>query len=333
MRPADAGRSSLVRTVFFGSGSFAVPILHALVSRFDVELVGVVAPPDGRVGRTGRSTAVPVATAARAVGLPLLQVPRVRTPEAIDAIRTLAPDLGVLADFGQLVPQEILDLPRLGILNVHPSLLPRHRGATPIQATILAGDAVAGVSIMRMDAGLDTGPVLAARSWVLDGTEDTPGLELRAAREGASLLDQVVTDVLAGRDNGTPQEPAAATMTRPLVREAGRLDPRLPAVQLERRVRAMRPWPGTFLEVGRLRLVVHEVAIADLEPGDAPGVLAAAGDGIALPTVDARIVLRRVQPAGGREMTGAALRRGRPSIIGATVASLPPVSPAVEAPG
>lgn len=320
MPRAAAGRMYPVRTVFFGSGSFAVPILDVLVGRRDIEIVTVITSPDGRAGRTGRSAAVPVAQAAHGAGLPLLKVPRVRTPEAVEAIRALDPALGVLADFGQLIPQAILDLPDLGILNVHPSLLPRHRGATPVPATILAGDSIAGVSIMRMDAGLDTGPVVGVRSWMLDGTEDAPGLEARAALEGASLLDEVISALLAGDVVGLPQDPLVATMTRPLVRESGRLHSGRSARQLERQVRAMRPWPGSFVELGDRRLVVHEVEIRDAQPGDVPGMLVADGDAIALSTIDGRLVLVSVQPAGGRTMSGPAYRRGRPSAVGATVA-------------
>lgn len=317
--PLGADAKPAVRVVFFGSGAFAVPTLEALVRRDDVALVGVVTPPDRGAGRSGALTAVPVATAARRAGLPLLQIARIRAPEAVEAVRALAPDLGVLADFGQLIPQAVLDLPRFGILNVHPSLLPRHRGASPIPATILAADAVAGVSIMQMDAGLDTGPILAAVDWPLSGTEDTPELEERAAHEAAELLDRVVTSVLAGRATGTPQDATGMTMTHSLDRESGRLDPRLPAATLERRVRALRPWPGTFVEIAGMRLGIREVAVRGNQPGDVPGVLVADGDGIAFSTVDGRLGLTVVQPAGGRPMSGAAFRRGRPSVVGSAV--------------
>ena len=308
-----------LRTVFLGSGSFAVPILDALLRRAEIEIVGVVTPPDGRAGRTGALTPVPVAVVARGAALRLLQVRRVRSADAIDAIRDLAPDLGVLADFGQLIPQSVIDLPAKGIVNIHPSLLPRHRGATPIPATILAGDLEAGVTVMQMDAGLDTGPIIAARSWQLTGTEDAPGLEAEAAAVGAQLLDDVITMLLAGPLPSTPQDEGLATMTRPLRRSDGRLDPVHTAVRLERQVRAFRPWPGAFVESGGLRLAVHGGAVAGALAGDTPGRIVAHEDGIALTTSDGRLVLETVQPAGGRAMSGSAFRRGRPSIIAAAV--------------
>ena len=308
-----------LRTVFFGSGSFAVPILDALLRRAEIEIVGVVTPPDGRAGRTGALTPVPVAVVARGDALRLLQVERVRSVDAIDAIRDLAPGLGVLADFGQLIPQSVIDLPAHGIVNIHPSLLPRHRGATPIPATILAGDLESGVTVMQMDAGLDTGPIIAARSWQLTGTEDAPGLEAEAAAVGAQLLDEVITMLLAGPLPSTPQDEGLATMTRPLRRSDGRLDPVHTAVRLERQIRAFRPWPGAFVESGGLRLAVHDSSVAGTVAGDTPGRIVAHEDGIALTTSDGRLVLETVQPAGGRAMSGSAFRRGRPSIIGAAV--------------
>ena len=320
MAPLDGAPTPRLRTVFFGSGSFAVPMLDSLVRRSEIEIVGVITPPDGRVGRTGTLTPVPVAMAARSALLPLLQVQRVRSTDSIEAIRELAPDLGVLADFGQLIPQSVIDLPAHGIINIHPSLLPRHRGATPIPATILAGDSEAGVTIMQMDAGLDTGPIITARSWSVTGTEDAPGLEAQAADVGAALLDEVITMLLAGPLPSSPQDPALATLTRPLRRVDGRLDPGKAALGLERQVRAFRPWPGTFVEAGGLRLVIHDSAVAGAAAGDRPGRIVAHEDGIALTTSDGRLILATVQPAGGRSMLGAELRRGRPSIVGAAVA-------------
>lgn len=308
--------------MFFGSGPFAVPALETLLARSDLDVVGVVTPPDSRAGRGGDTVAVPVASAARARGIEPLQVRRVRDAEAIESVRSMAPDLGVLADFGQLIPPAILELPRVGMLNVHPSLLPRHRGATPIPATILAGDPTAGVSIMKMDAGLDTGPIVAARSWLLDGSEDSPALERRAAAEGAALLDEVLDAVLGERAVAVPQDPAGVTLTRPMTRESGRLDPGRPALELERQVRAMRPWPGTFLETGGLRVSVRDAGLGPTEPGDVPGRIVADGDGLALATADGRLRLRVVQPAGGRAMTGVAFRRGRPNVIGRTVTAV-----------
>ncbi len=307
------------RTVFLGSGDFAVPSLHALASHPAVVLVGVITPPDRSAGRRGRLTPVPVALEARRLGIPLLQPERIRTPETVAAIRELAPDLGVLADFGRIVPPSILDLPRHGILNLHPSLLPRHRGATPVAATILAGDAVAGVSVMRMDAGLDSGPIVATRSWALSDLETAPELEARAALEGAELIAELLGPYLRGERVPTPQDEASATLTRPLHRTDGRLDPTRPAEVLERQVRAYLPWPGSYVETQAGRLAVLRAAVADRVAGDRTGQLVHDGDGLALVALDHRLRFLEVQPANGRPMSASAFHRGHPSVLGQVV--------------
>ncbi len=316
-RTAAAGRPA--RTVFLGSGTFAVPILRALLADDGFEVVGVVTPPDRPAGRRGEPAAVPIAAEARRAGVPLLQPERIRTPESAAAIAELRPDLGVLADFGRIVPPSILAIPTHGILNVHPSLLPRHRGATPIPATILAGDAEAGVSVMVMDAGLDTGSVLGARSWSLLGSETAPALETRAGAEGAALLRELVPAYLSGERAPVPQDEARATLTRPLRREDGRLDPAHSATELERHVRAYEPWPGSWVEPPAGRLAVARAEVAPSEPGDATGALVADGDGLALVTSDGRLRLLELQPAGGRRMSGATFRRGHPTVVGQLV--------------
>ena len=169
----------------------------------------------------------------------------------------------MLADYGRLIPPAVLDLPRHGALNLHPSLLPRHRGAVPVPAAILAGDATTGVTLMRMDAGLDTGPILAQRSVDLDGTEVAPALEARLAALAADLLEETLPDWLAGTLQARPQPVEGATLTRPLRRADGWLDPARPAVELERQVRAYQPWPGSFVEADGERLVVWRASPID----------------------------------------------------------------------
>jgi methionyl-tRNA formyltransferase len=314
--PIPSGIGRPVRAVFFGSGPFAVPILDAVADSPLLEIVAVVTPPDRPAGRHGTPVPVPVARRAAERLLPVIHVERVRSPGALATIAATDPAIGILADFGQIIPPAILELPRFGILNVHPSALPRHRGATPIPATILAGDAEAGVSVMQMDAGLDTGPVLACRTWPLNGTEDAPAIEVTAAREGARLLVEVLEDVLAGRASAVVQDSARVTLTRPLVRSDGALDPAAGAAALERRVRALRPWPGTYLEVGGQRLGVLEAALSAGGPDDQAGHLLADDDGIAIGTASGRLRLLVVQPAGGRPMSGPEFRRGHATLVG-----------------
>jgi methionyl-tRNA formyltransferase len=317
--PPDPAPIRPARTIFFGSGAFAVPILESLVEREDLEVVAVVTPPDRPSGRGRRLQPPPAALAATRLDLRRVAVTRVRAPEAIETMAELMPDLGVLADFGQIIPAALIDVPRLGILNVHPSLLPRHRGATPIQATILAGDPMAGVSVMRMDAGLDTGPIVDARAWPLDGTETAPELEARAGVEGAALLGDLLAGYIRGERPARPQDPAAATLSRPLRREDGRLDPARSAVELERQVRAYQPWPGSHLETSAGRLAVMRAEVTGRRPGDRTGTLEIDDDGLALIAADGRLRLLDVLPAGGRLMSGAAYRRGHPDVVGQPV--------------
>jgi methionyl-tRNA formyltransferase len=258
----------------------------------------------------------PVAVRARELAVPVLQPPRVRAAEALEDIARLRPDLGVLADYGQIVPAAVLDLPRSGILNVHPSLLPRHRGATPVPATIAAGDAEAGVSIIRMDAGIDTGPLVASRSWTLTGSERTPELESAAAAAGATLLAEIVGDWLDGAAQALPQGAEGATLTRPSRRDDGRLDPSQDARALERQVRANTPWPGTFVETDLGRVVVHRASVADGRPGDNAGRLVEHDGRVALGTAAGRLVFEEAQREGKRAVSGAEFLRGQPALIG-----------------
>jgi methionyl-tRNA formyltransferase len=251
----------------------------------------------------------------------------VRAPESVAQIAALQPDLGVLADYGQIIPRALLDLPRLGILNVHPSMLPRHRGATPIQAAIAAGDSRTGVTIIRMDEGVDTGPIVATVGWAMTGFERAPDLEDFAAQQAADLLRRRLDAWLDGDITPRPQPEDGASVTRTLRREDGRLDPSRPAVELARQVRAHVPWPGSFIETSTGRLGVLAARPLPSQPGDAPGTLVRRDDGLAMTTVDGRLDLDEVQPAGGRAMSGEAFVRGHAALIGSRVEA-PAAAPA-----
>lgn len=314
-RPA-AGRRA--RTVFFGSGAFAVPILDAIVDAPEAQVVAVVSSPDRPVGRRLALTPSPVAARAREHALPLLQPVRLRAPETIAAIADLRPDLGLLADYGRIVPPAILALPRHGILNVHPSALPRHRGATPIPATILAGDEATAVTLILMDEGLDTGPIVAQVTTDVGPNERAPALEARLAGLGADLVRGSVGPWLRSEIPARPQSSDGATLTRPLRRDDGRLDPSRAAAALERQVRAYDPWPGAWLETPAGRLVVRQAHVEADVPRATAGRFGPGPD-LRLGTADGWLVIDEVQPAGGRTMTGAELLRGRPALASAAV--------------
>ena len=304
-----------VRTVFIGSGGFGVEGLRRLASHDDIELVGVVTAPPRRAGRAQEITPTRVHGVADEMGIQTILTPaRLRAAESIADVLALEPELVVLADFGQIVPAELLDV-KYGALNLHPSLLPRHRGATPIPAAILAGDTETGVTLMRMDEGLDTGPIVAQERVALDRTETTPQLEEALTIDAAELLDRSLGPWIRGELEPRPQSREGATVTRPLRREDGRLDPRKSAVELERQVRAYRPWPGSFVDAPSGRIVVWS-ASAGASGGPATGTFDERGLGVG---DGEQLRLIEVQPAGGKRMTWEALLRGKPSLVGSHV--------------
>ena len=302
------------RTVFIGSGGFGRETLWRLAEHPDVDLAGIVTAPPRPAGRGGRMAVTPIHQAARHLEIRSILTPaRLRERADLDEVLGLSPDLVVLADYGQIVPSALLDL-RHGALNLHPSLLPRYRGATPIAAAILAGDAETGVTLMRMDEGLDRGPIVAQTRVTLTGDETTPLLEETLEVEAAELLTRYLGPWLRGKITASPQSEDGASLTRPLRREDGRLDPTRPAEALERQVRAYQPWPGSFVETDAGRLVVWR---AEVEPdGPSPGVFDERGLGAG---ERSRLRLREVQPAGRDRMSWDAYLRGRPSIVGSSI--------------
>lgn len=307
------------RTVFIGTGAFGLAAFRALAISNDVELVGILTAPARPAGRDQRLVPGPIELAAReAASEPILSPVRLRDPRAVAEVLDLDPALAVLADYGRIVPAALLGLP-LRALNLHPSLLPRHRGAAPIPAAILEGDRETGVSIIEMDEGIDHGPIVASERRSLTGLETAPELEADLGARAADLLVRTLPDWIAGRIEPRPQDEGDATMTRPLRRDDGRLDPHHPAATLERQVRALQPWPGTFLETPLGRLIVHRATVAPNEAGDEPSHVFAHGGGLALTTSDGRLVLEEVQLAGRRQMNGETLRRGQPGLVGTSV--------------
>ena len=236
------------------------------------------------------------------------------------ALAALAPDLVVLADYGQLIPRVLIDLPARGFLNLHPSALPRWRGAAPIPATILAGDTESAVSLMALAEEMDAGPIVAVERLEVRPDDTAVTLGERAAGVAARLLRRALPDWLAGRLEARPQPAAGVTLTRPLRREDGLLDPRRAAVELERQIRAYQPWPGSYFETPEGRLVVWRARVGASEPGDAAGMAVRTPDGgLALATASGRLLLDEVQLAGGRRMSVAELLRGRPGVVGVAV--------------
>ncbi len=323
--------TSTARIVFMGTPDFAVPSLRALVEASapgviwpgGFDLVGVITRPDRPSGRGRQVAYSPVKQYALSAALPVYQPGSLRRPEARRLLEDLALHLIVVAAFGQILPPEILQLPSHGCLNIHASLLPRWRGASPVAAAIRAGDAETGVTIMQMDEGLDTGPIIATRATPISPEDTTGALTERLAMLGAELLVETLPAWLAGGATVTPQDETRATLTRPLRKEDGRLDWSHSAEELSRLVRAMTPWPGAFTTwQGKLLKVLEAAAIPNnddgapgacylLPPEDLNGPLACVcGQGA--------LALRVIQLEGKRALTSAEALRGYPG-LGAAV--------------
>ena len=291
-----------------GSPDFALPSLRSLANAYDV--VGVVTQPDRASGRGRRLKSPPVKIVAQELGIPIMQPEKLRTPEAMEQLRAWNPDLIVVAAFGQILRKDVLDLPRFGCLNVHASLLPRWRGAAPINAAILHGDEETGVTIMKMDVGLDTGPMLARRSIRLTRDDTAGSVTGTLSHLGAELLIETLPDYLSGKITPTPQPQEGTTYAPMLKKEEGRLNFTRPAEELERRVRAFNPWPGAFMDFDEALLKVHH-SQAVVETGKAEvGQRLVYRDQPAVGTGGGLLILDEVQPAGKKSMSGRSFLAG-----------------------
>jgi methionyl-tRNA formyltransferase len=306
-RQAGMNTQSNERTVFMGSPDFAMPTLRALAEALPV--VGVITQPDKPAGRGRVLTPPPIKLLAQSLGIPVIQPERLREPTAMEKLHSWAPELIVVAAFGQILRPAVLDLPRYGCLNVHASLLPRWRGAAPIQAAILAGDEQTGVTIMRMDAGIDTGPTLSQRSLPILPEDTAATLSEHLATLGAQLLLDVLPSYLQGDLVALPQPETGATYAPMLQKSEGQLDFTQPATNLARRVRAFNPWPGAFTFWNEQLLKIHQAHAVAVSASSSGQLLI--HDGLpAIGTSDGLLVLDTVQPAGKKSMPGAVFLQG-----------------------
>ncbi len=295
------------RIAFLGTGAFGVPLLARLADLADALLV--VSAPDRPAGRRLRSRPSPVAALARERGLTLVTPARLRSDEGRGALAAFRPDGLLLVAYGQLVPSDLLAMGSRPPLNVHPSLLPRHRGAAPVAGTILAGDAEAGVSLMVMTAALDAGPIVAQWRVPLEGREETPDLEARLADLAATQVAGLLGDWRDGVLHPVPQDESKATVVHAFIRDDGWIDWHADAVTIDRQVRALQPWPGAWTTLDGRRLhvrrahplaAVGELPVGALIPGEEPRVACGSG----------ALSLDVVQPEGRPAMPAAAWRRG-----------------------
>ncbi len=295
------------RILFMGTPQFAVPTLQACLELGEV--VGVVTQPDKPKGRGQEVQYSPIKTMALAHSLEVLQPIKVRTPEFLEAVRAFNADVAVVTAYGRILPKDILSAPRHGCLNIHASLLPRFRGAAPIQWCIASGDLVSGVCLMQMDEGMDTGAVFDRAEVTLSVDETSSTLHDTLSMLGAELLRRSLHPVLAGERAATAQ-PSQGVVMAPMIRkEEGRLDFSLPAQVLERRIRAFVPWPGAFFEsvVGPLKVHGAKVTASTGSPGV---VIATSAVGIEVACGEGALLLTALQPEGKRVMTAAEFLNG-----------------------
>jgi len=293
-----------VRLVFFGTPDFAIPTLDALVASGH-EVALVVTRPDQPAGRHMHVTAPPVVDAARRLGLPLAQPEKPGVDEFASRLRALAPEVAVVVAFGRMISPRLLRVPRRGFVNLHPSLLPRYRGPSPIESAIMAGDGVTGVTTMLLDEGMDTGPILLQREVPIAPRERTPELERRLARIGAALVVETLAGMASGAVVPTAQDGGKATVTAKLERRMGRADWELTSRDLANRCRAFDPWPGMFTTYRGARLKIHGLENAGVRAGDEPPgtVVGVSPAGIAVRCGQGTVALvTEVQREGKRRM-------------------------------
>jgi methionyl-tRNA formyltransferase len=297
-----------MRSVFMGSPEFALPVLESLKGQ--TQIAGVVTQPDRPAGRGREVSSPPVKILAEKLRLSVIQPEKLRSPEAMDQLRAWQPEIIVVAAFGQILRPEVLDLPQYGCVNLHASLLPRHRGASPVAAAILAGDLETGITLMKMDPGLDTGPILGQCRMPIDALDTTESLVRKLSFLAAETLNEYLPVYLRGEIVPRPQEEALSTYAPQLRKENGRLDFRQPAAMLERMVRAFHPWPGAYADWKGQPLRILEVRVEPGGPSDAAGLTQEWSRLPAVQTADGLLVLCRVQPAGKRPMAGDEFLRG-----------------------
>ena len=307
-----------MRIVFIGTGEIGVPTLRALLNS-EHEVVAVVTQPDKPVGRDQRIEPPPIKTAligrARPPGAPIFQPARIKDPQAIEQIRSRTPDAIVVVAYGQILPHDVLEIPRLACLNVHASLLPRWRGAAPLQAAIAAGDFETGITVMYMDEGLDTGDILLQRNVEILPNDTGGSLHDRLAQIAPEALLESLRLIAAGSAPRIRQDNARATYAPKLKREHGQIDWSESAAAIERKIRAYNPWPGAFMKVGDQNLKIFSASVVDLtgQPGEIlrsdKDLIVAAGKGA--------LCLAEVQLEGKRRMSGAEFLRGHGALLDA----------------
>ena len=301
-----------MRIVFIGTGEIGVPTLLALLNS-EHEVAGVVTQPDKPVGREQRVEPPPIKKEIAKTRIPILQPTRIKDPQAIEEIRRLTSDVIVVAAYGQILPREVLEIPSLACLNLHASLLPRWRGAAPIQAAIAEGDSETGITVMYMAEGLDTGDILLQRTIEIRPNDTGGSLHDRLAQIAPETLLESLRLIVAGNAPRIPQDNALATYAPKLKREHGQIDWSESAEAIERKIRAYNPWPGAFMKIDNQNLKVFSAAVVDLN--GQPGQILSSNKDLIVGTGKDALSLTEVQLEGKRRMSATEFVRGHHLII------------------
>ena len=305
-----------MRVLFMASGDIALPAFHWLIDSPNYEVVAVVTQPDKPVGRHQILTASPIKKLASSAGIRVLQPAKVREPVVLETLAAFSPDFIIVMAYGQILPKTLLSLPRIACLNLHASLLPRHRGASPIQSAILGGDSRTGITLMHMDVGLDTGDMVFHQEIPIQPDETGGTLHDRLARLAALALENGLEQITSGHAPRTPQDPSSATLCTKLDRNSGRIDWQESALQIERQIRAMNPWPGAFtlLPNGK-KLKIHrgQIVSATGKPGE---ILSATPSNWLIAAGEDAIQLQEIQVEGKSRMSAADFLRGHLLTVG-----------------
>jgi methionyl-tRNA formyltransferase len=306
----------MIKIVFMGTPDFAAPVLKKLIETQTV--VGVVTQPDRPAGRGRKMQQPPVKVTAEAASIPIYQPRSLRSDEAAGPLRDWQPDMIVVAAFGQILRPHVLNLPPLGCLNVHASLLPRWRGASPIHHAILAGDSETGISLMQMDVGLDTGPVYVQEAIPIRPDETAETLHDRLAALGAEMIERYLDQSANGELTAVPQDDGASTYAPMIKKEEGRIDWGQSAAEIDRLIRAMTPWPGAFTTWNgtNLKLIAARPVPKAANNVAEAGAVVAEGDGAAVLTGAGKLILEAAQLAGKKATSMDDFLRGRPDFIG-----------------
>ena len=316
----EPGLRPPLRIVFFGTPDFAVPTLRRLIDSRET-VIAVVSQPDRPRGRGHHVIATPTKAVAHERGVPVLQPERLRDDQFLRTVRDFAPDLGVVAAYGKLLPESLLQVPRLGMINVHASLLPRWRGAAPVHRAVIGGDRETGVTIMRVIKELDAGGMFATVTRAIDPDETSVDVERALADLGATLLVEVACALAEGRAVETPQDDTAATYASKITKEEGAIAWSLPAERIHNLVRGLQPWPLVSARIGGGRVLIHRTARLPAVSPDPPGtIVRAEGDRLEIAAGDGHVLrVLALQPEGRRAMTAREFLAGRQVIPGTRV--------------